>query len=107
MDKELVEEKLIEKKENVENTNKYLFNFIDNEFKGLIQLYIKERQDKKLGILQILGNKKENKVDVMYLPIDSLKSDIQKIVKEKENKCLFLVFDNDDPDNYFITEYKL
>ena len=93
--------------ENINNENKYLFNFIDNEFKGLIQLYINERKKQGLGILQLVGIKKDNKIDVMYLPYDSLKEDIQLLVKEKEKKCLFLVFDNKKPDNYFITEYKL
>ena len=91
----------------IKDNNKYLFNFIDNEFKGLIQLYMKEREKQGLGILQIVGIKKDNKVDVLYLPYNSLKDDIQKIVKEKENKCLFLVFDNEKPEDYFITEYKL
>ena len=91
----------------IKDNNKYLFNFMGNEFKGLIQLYMKEREKQGLGILQIVGIKKDNKVDVLYLPYNSLKDDIQKIVKEKENKCLFLVFDNEKPEDYFITEYKL
>ena len=36
-----------------------------------------------------------------------MNDNIQKIIKEKEDKCLFLTFDNETPDNYFITEYKL
>lgn len=96
-----------EKQNNNIDKKQYLFNFIDSEFKNLIQLYIKERQEKLLGILQIIGVKKENKIDVMYLKIDDLNDKIKKIVIEKEKKCLFLVFDNENPDDYFITEYKL
>ena len=93
--------------DNNNKENDYLFNFINSEFKNLIQLYIKERKEKNLGILQIMGIKDENKVDVIYLQYDSLNEDIKKIVNEKDNKCLFLVFDNKKPENYFITEYKL
>ena len=92
---------------NTENKNKYLLNFINNEFKGLIQLYIKEREEKKLGILQIIGNKKENKVDVMYIPYNDMKEDIQKVIKHKEEMCLFLVYDIETPNDFFITEHKL
>ena len=92
---------------NTENKNQYLLNFIDNEFKGLIQLYIKEREEKKLGILQIIGNKKENKVDVMYIPYNDMKEDIQKVIKNKEEMCLFLVYDIETPNDFFITEHKL
>ena len=93
--------------DNNNKENDYLFNFINSEFKNLIQLYIKERKEKNLGILQIMGIKDKNKVDVIYLQYDSLNEDIKKIVNEKDNKCLFLVFDNKKPENYFITEYKL
>lgn len=92
---------------NENNKNQYLFDFISNEFNNLIKLYMKERNEKKLGILQIMGIKKENKIDVIYLQYDSLNDDIKQIVKEKENKCLFLNFDNERPEDYFITEYKL
>tara|TARA_B100001094_G_scaffold331602_1_gene400538 strand:- start:6311 stop:6607 length:297 start_codon:yes stop_codon:yes gene_type:complete len=90
-----------------ENKNQYLLNFIDNEFKGLIQLYIKEREEKKLGILQVIGNKKDNKVDVMYIIYDDMKEELQKVIKDKENMCLFLVYDIETPDDFFITEHKL
>ena len=91
---------------NIPNENQYLLNFINYSFKDLMQLYLKERSEKGLGMLQIVGDKKENKVDVMYIPYDKIKEEIQKVVKEREDKCVFLVFDIENPDDFIITEFK-
>ena len=91
---------------NIPNENQYLLNFINYSFKDLMQLYLKERSEKGLGMLQIVGDKKENKVDVMYIPYDKIKEEIQKVVKEREDKCVFLVFDIEKPDDFIITEFK-
>ena len=41
--------------------------FINYSFKDLIQLYLKERSEKGLGMLQIVGDKKENKITISKL----------------------------------------